>query len=42
MATNAAVLLVIAVGETFVITSGGIDLSVGYVLLFSGVARPRR
>jgi ribose transport system permease protein len=38
MATNAAVLLVIAVGETFVITSGGIDLSVGYVLLFSGVA----
>ena len=37
MATNAAVLLVIAVGETFVITSGGIDLSVGYVLLFSGV-----
>ncbi len=37
MATNAAVLLVIAVGETFVIISGGIDLSVGYVLLFSGV-----
>lgn len=37
MATNAAVLLVIAVGETFVIMSGGIDLSVGYVLLFSGV-----
>ena len=37
MATNAAVLLVIAIGETFVIISGGIDLSVGYVLLFSGV-----
>ena len=37
IATNASVLLVIAVGETFVIITGGIDLSVGYVLLFSGV-----
>jgi ribose transport system permease protein len=37
MATNVAVLLVIAVGETFVMATGGIDLSVGYVLLFSGV-----
>ena len=37
MATNIAVLLVIAVGETFVMATGGIDLSVGYVLLFSGV-----
>jgi ribose transport system permease protein len=38
IATNASVLLIIAVGETFVIITGGIDLSVGYVLLFSGVA----
>ena len=37
MATNVAVLLVIAIGETFVMATGGIDLSVGYVLLFSGV-----
>ena len=37
MAENVAVLLVIAVGETFVMGTGGIDLSVGYVLLFSGV-----
>lgn len=37
MAENVAVLLVIAVGETFVMATGGIDLSVGYVLLFSGV-----
>jgi ribose transport system permease protein len=37
MATNVSVLLVIAVGETFVMATGGIDLSVGYVLLFSGV-----
>ncbi len=37
IATNASALLVIAVGETFVIITGGIDLSVGYVLLFSGV-----
>jgi ribose transport system permease protein len=38
IATNASVLLIIAVGETFVIITAGIDLSVGYVLLFSGVA----
>jgi ribose transport system permease protein len=37
MAQNVSVLLVIAVGETFVMGTGGIDLSVGYVLLFSGV-----
>ena len=37
MAVNVAVLLVIAVGETFVMATGGIDLSVGYVLLFSSV-----
>jgi ribose transport system permease protein len=37
MAENVAVLLVIAVGETFVMSTGGIDLSVGYVMLFSGV-----
>jgi len=37
MAENVAVLLVIAVGKTFVMATGGIDLSVGYVLLFSGV-----
>jgi ribose transport system permease protein len=37
MAENVSVLLVIAVGETFVMATGGIDLSVGYVLLFSGV-----
>lgn len=38
VATNASVLLVIAVGMTFVIVTGGIDLSVGSVLVFSGVA----
>jgi ribose transport system permease protein len=37
MAENVSVLLVIAVGETFVMATGGIDLSVGYVLLFSSV-----
>ncbi len=37
MAENVAVLLVIAVGETFVMATGGIDLSVGYVLLFASV-----
>ena len=34
---NAAILLVIAVGMTFVIITAGIDLSVGSVLVFSGV-----
>jgi ribose transport system permease protein len=35
--TDAAVLLVIAVGMTFVIITAGIDLSVGSVLVFAGV-----
>jgi ribose transport system permease protein len=34
---DAAVLLVLAVGSTFVIITAGIDLSVGSVLVFSGV-----
>jgi len=38
VATDASSYLVIAVGMTFVITIGGIDLSVGSVLVFSGVA----
>jgi ribose transport system permease protein len=37
VATNAAILLVISVGMTFVIITAGIDLSVGSVLVFSGV-----
>jgi ribose transport system permease protein len=37
LATNAAILLVISVGMTFVIITAGIDLSVGSVLVFSGV-----
>jgi ribose transport system permease protein len=37
LVTNAAILLVIAVGMTFVIITAGIDLSVGSVLVFSGV-----
>jgi len=41
VATNAAVLMVIAVGMTFVIVTGGIDLSVGAVLVFSGVIAAR-
>ena len=35
--TDAAVLLVLAVGSTFVIITAGIDLSVGAVLVFGGV-----
>lgn len=35
--TDASVLLLLAVGMTFVITTAGIDLSVGAVLVFSGV-----
>ena len=35
--TDAAVLLVLAVGMTYVIITAGIDLSVGAVLVFSGV-----
>ncbi len=37
IATDAAVLLVIATGMTYVIITAGIDLSVGAVLVFSGV-----
>jgi ribose transport system permease protein len=37
IATDAAVLLVIAVGLTYVVITAGIDLSVGAVLVFSGV-----
>jgi ribose transport system permease protein len=41
IATDAAVLLVIAVGMTYVIITAGIDLSVGAVLVFSGVIAAR-
>jgi ribose transport system permease protein len=37
VATDAAVLLVLATGLTYVIVTAGIDLSVGSVLVFSGV-----
>lgn len=37
IATDAAVLLVLAVGSTFVILTAGIDLSINGVLVFSGV-----
>jgi ribose transport system permease protein len=37
LAADAAILLVLAVGQTFVITTSGIDLSVGSVLVFSSV-----
>jgi len=37
IATDAAVLLVLATGMTYVIITAGIDLSVGGVLVFSGV-----
>ena len=37
IATDAAVLLILAVGSTYVIVTAGIDLSVGSVLVFSGV-----
>jgi ribose transport system permease protein len=39
--TDASVLLVLAVGMTFVIITAGIDLSVGSVLVFSGVISAR-
>ena len=38
IATDAATLLVLGVGMTYVIIAAGIDLSVGSVLVFSGVA----
>jgi ribose transport system permease protein len=41
IATDAAVLLVLATGMTFVIVTAGIDLSVGAVLVFSGVVSAR-
>jgi ribose transport system permease protein len=37
IAINASVLLIIALGQTFVISTAGIDLSVGSVLVFSSV-----
>ncbi|MDI2129541.1 ABC transporter permease [Yinghuangia seranimata] len=37
VATDAAVLLIIGVGMTYVVITAGIDLSVGSVLVFSGV-----
>jgi len=37
IAINAAILLVLAVGQTYVIISAGIDLSVGSVLVFASV-----
>ncbi len=37
IAVDASILLVVAVGQTFVIITAGIDLSVGSVLVFSGV-----
>jgi ribose transport system permease protein len=37
IATDAAVLLVLATGLTYIIVTAGIDLSVGAVLVFSGV-----
>jgi ribose transport system permease protein len=41
IATDAAVLLVLAVGATYVIITAGIDLSIGSVLVFSGVVAAR-
>lgn len=38
IATDGATLLVMAVGMTYVLIAGGIDLSIGSVLVFSGVA----
>src|SRR5437762_11075139 len=37
IATNAAIYLVLGVGMTYVIITGGIDLSIGSVLILSGV-----
>jgi ribose transport system permease protein len=41
IATDAAVLLVLASGMTYVIITSGIDLSIGGVLVFSGVVAAR-
>src|SRR3954462_9436393 len=38
---NAALLIVMAVGATLVLITGGVDLSVGSVLVFSGVVAGR-
>jgi ribose transport system permease protein len=38
IATDASVLLIMATGMTYVIVTAGIDLSIGSVLVFSGVA----
>jgi ribose transport system permease protein len=38
LAINAAILLVLSVGQTLVIIAGGIDLSVGTVLVFASIA----
>jgi ribose transport system permease protein len=37
IATDASILLVLSVGEAYVIITAGIDLSIGAVLIFSGV-----
>lgn len=37
IAVESSILVVLAVGQTFVIVTSGIDLSVGSVLIFSGV-----
>jgi ribose transport system permease protein len=37
LAINAAILLVLSVGQTFVIIAGGVDLSVGTVLVFASI-----
>ena len=41
VATDASVLLVLSVGMTYVIITSGIDLSIGAVLVFSGVIAAR-
>ena len=41
LAINAAILLVLSVGQTFVIIAGGIDLSVGTVLVFASITSAR-
>src|ERR1700753_2289684 len=41
IATDAAVLLILGTGMTYVIITAGIDLSVGSVLVFSGVVAAR-
>lgn len=38
IALDTSVVLLLAIGETFVIATAGIDLSIGGILLFSGVA----